>query len=327
MAAPIVEDPASAAPALPDATRGAIAQAPASLSAFPQQVEATSPEVLFSQATPADSTIPADDETFSPLPEPDPEPADTSDEPTVPEVETPTLETPEDETDEAVEETDDEPSIEVEEATPSLEDVPTGEAVPIPVERVADELPYLDPDPNPLLIQTQPEEVEIIGQQPVTLEQAVEVAYRNNPELQIALLELEQSEAALREAQAALFPTVAVSGTLQAQNTTDQRSILQTDANDAPVIGADGNPAEILTTFEELGLAFSAQVQVNYALYTSGQRAASIRAAEEQVRFDELDVELIQENLRLETATNYYNLQIAIESIRINEAFLEDSRA
>jgi hypothetical protein len=84
--------------------------------------------------------------------------------------------------------------------------------IPIPDERVLDDLQFLDPDPNPLLIQTQPEEVEIIGTQPLSLEEALALSYRNNPDLQVALLELEQREAALREAQAANFPTLSVNG-------------------------------------------------------------------------------------------------------------------
>ncbi|MEM9004342.1 MAG: TolC family protein [Cyanobacteria bacterium P01_F01_bin.86] len=310
-----------------------------SLTAAPQAVESTSSTVLFSQADPAEPSDPVEDETFSPLPEADPvdETEDTS--PAEPNV--PTLEPPED-LDEEAAPTDDIPTVESseeedEDSPEEDEDLPeedededtappssgTGNAVPIPEDRVLDDLQYLDPNPNPLLIQTEPEEVEIIGQQPVTLAQAVELAYRNNPDLQIALLELEQSQAALREAQAALFPTVTLIGTLQAQNTTEQRSILSVDADGDGEL--DVGDQESLISFEELGAAFTGQIQVNYDLYTSGQRAASIRAAEEQVRFDELDVELIQEDLRLETATNYYNLQIAIESIRINEAFLEEA--
>ena len=232
-----------------------------------------------------DTVEPSDDGTFSPLPEPDPEedaePSPSSgDEPAQP-------------------------------AAPSAEDeadeppTGTGEATPIPVDRVVDDLEFLDPDPNPLLIQTQPEEVEIIGTQPITLEEAIELAYRNSPDLQVSLLQLEQSQAALRAAQAALFPTLSVTGTIQGQ-----------EANNIDPLGG---------VIEQFGVSLSGQIDLNYELYTSGGRAASIRAAEEQVRFEELDIELIQEGLRLNTATQYYNLQSAIESIRINQAFLEEA--
>ncbi|WP_201279046.1 TolC family protein [Leptolyngbya iicbica] len=181
----------------------------------------------------------------------------------------------------------------------------------------SDSLQHLEPEPNPLLIQTRPEEVEIIGVQPLSLEEAIELAYRNNPDLQVALLELEQSQAALREAQADYLPTFAVNGTLQGQNTTQSSSSL--------VPTPDGGVTFQSNTSEELGVALSAQLDVAYNLYSSGRRAASVSAAEEQVRLNELEVERRQEELRLNTANEYYDLQAAIETIRISQAFLEEA--
>ncbi|MEL7315626.1 MAG: TolC family protein [Cyanobacteria bacterium J06559_3] len=80
-----------------------------------------------------------------------------------------------------------------------------------------DQLQYLEPAPNPLTIPTQPEEVAIVATQTITLSEALELAYRNNPELQIAFLDLEQSRAALQEAQANRLLTMA--GFLQEQLT------------------------------------------------------------------------------------------------------------
>jgi OMF family outer membrane factor len=53
--------------------------------------------------------------------------------------------------------------------------------------------------------------VRIQGTQPITLQQAFELARRNNRTLQISELTLERSRAALREAQAALLPTLNLS--------------------------------------------------------------------------------------------------------------------
>jgi outer membrane protein TolC len=176
----------------------------------------------------------------------------------------------------------------------------------------------MDPDPNPLLLPTIPEEVEIIGNQPLSLEEAIELSYRNNPDLQVALLELEQSRAALREAQARNYPTVAVDGRVQAQNTTGGGgSALVPDGSGGFTL--EGN------TSEELGISVSAQIDVAYNIYSSGQREASIQAAEEQVRLQELEVERRQEELRLNTVNEYYDLQAAVEAIRISEAFLEQA--
>ncbi|WP_008308617.1 TolC family protein [Leptolyngbya sp. PCC 6406] len=180
--------------------------------------------------------------------------------------------------------------------------------LPIPPERVVDTLEYLDPDPNPLLIQTQPEEVTIIGTQPLALEDALELAYRNNPDLRVAQLELERSRAALREAQAALLPRVAVSGTLQGQSSRST-SITATGINQA----------------DDLAISANGQVDLTYNIYNSGQRAATIRTAEEQVRLAELELERRRAALRFSTTNEYYDLQRAIEQITITQAFLEEA--
>ncbi|MEM6716681.1 MAG: TolC family protein, partial [Cyanobacteria bacterium P01_C01_bin.147] len=165
---------------------------------------------------------------------------------------------------------------------------------------------------------TTPEEIEIIGNQPLSLEQAIELAYRNNPDLRVVLLELEQSEAALREAQAANFPTVSVSGNLQGQNTT-------TNDGGGLTPTADGGFTFDTSTSEELGVSYSAQLDVVYNIFSSGQRQATIEAQAEQVQLSLLEVERRQEELRLATANEYYDLQAAIESIRISQAFLEEA--
>lgn len=300
------------------------------------QTEPAKFEVLFSQAdTPDAEEVPKGD-VFSPLPDSAPEDAS----PTVGEdaeaaEETPTGPSDTPDVPEAVDgestggDSPAEPASPAPEAGPALEPLPepavqpspetsvpetpvpeaAGEAIPIPVETVVDGLQFLDPNPNPLLIQTQPEEVEIIGTQPVSLEEAIELAYRNNPDLRTAQLELEQSQAALREAQAALFPTVSVSGQLQGQNTTSTSLA----------------PGGGIETSESIGAVGQAQLDATYSLFSSGARAASIRAAQEQVRLSELEVERRQEELRINVANDYYDLQEAIESIRINEAFLEEA--
>ncbi|WP_236146351.1 TolC family protein [Leptolyngbya iicbica] len=208
------------------------------------------------------------------------------------------------------------------ETTPPVIAEPTGSttdaAVPIPHERVQDNLQFLDPDPNPLLIQTQPEEVEIIGTQPLSLDDALALSYRNNPDLQVALLELERSESALREAQAANFPTLSINGTIQGQNTTSGG-----DTQLVPTPGG-GFTFESETT-EELGVSYSTQAELVYNLFSSGRRSASIAAAAEQVQLALLEVERRREELRLATASEYYDLQAAIEAIRISQAFLTEA--
>ncbi|WP_017300160.1 TolC family protein [Nodosilinea nodulosa] len=161
---------------------------------------------------------------------------------------------------------------------------------------------YLSPAANPLLLPTSPDEVEILGTQPISLETALDVAYRNSEDLRSALLQLDRSRAGLRAEQALLYPTVDLSGSVES-STSNQSSF-----------GTGGNSVD--TTL-------SGGIRTDYDLGLSGERSARIRAAERQVRLSELQVEQTREDLRLNTTTDYYAVQEAIEQIRINQAFLD----
>ncbi|MEH2116934.1 TolC family protein [Nostoc sp.] len=161
----------------------------------------------------------------------------------------------------------------------------------------------LNPNSNPLQFPTKPEEVRIQQTVPISLAQALELAKRNNRDLQIALLQLERSRSALRESQAALFPTLGL----------DSR--VTNNGN-----GFTNNSSQSSTTF-------NGSAQLNYDLYTSGNREASIRAAEEQLRVDEFDVETQSLTIRLNTSTQYYDLQQADELVRINRSAVANAQA
>ncbi|MBD2114617.1 TolC family protein [Leptolyngbya subtilissima] len=161
---------------------------------------------------------------------------------------------------------------------------------------------YLTPNANPLLVPTQPEEVEILGTQPLSLETALELAYRNSEELRVAQLRLERNQAGLRVQQAARLPTVDLGANVQTANQSSS--------------GSGG-------TFDSTSTTAGSTLRTDYDLGLSGERSARIRAAERQVRVSELQVEQTREDLRLNTTTDYYAVQEAIEQIRINQAFLE----
>jgi OMF family outer membrane factor len=182
---------------------------------------------------------------------------------------------------------------------------------------------YLNPDKsNPLLFPTRPDEVRQKGTQPITLEQAVELAQRNNTQLQISLLELERAKAALREQQAALFPTVELStGITRQQSASSQLSSEIREQQE------EGLPPELRSesNIDEPDTSFTGQAQLIYNIYTSGQRSANIGAAEEQLRFQELDVANQSEIIRLQVAENYYDLQEADESVRIRQSAVRNA--
>jgi outer membrane protein TolC len=174
----------------------------------------------------------------------------------------------------------------------------------------------LIPSSNPLQFPTKAEEVTVQGNQPITLEQALELARRNNRELQISVLQLERSRAALRESQAALYPTLDINADVtRSQSASSQ---LQDELS---------NRAGVPSNQDEPSTGFNGQAQLTYNIYTSGRRRASIKEAEEQVRFNELDVERQSEEIRLNVSTEYFDLQERDEQVRIAQSAVENSQA
>ncbi len=173
---------------------------------------------------------------------------------------------------------------------------------------------YLNPEPNPLQYPTLPEEVDLVGTQPITLDQAIELARRNNTDLREVTLQLEQSYAALREAQAANLPTVDAS-----------TSLVRQDVDDAAPPPTDflGEP---LPEPDTINTNLGASLEVNYDVYTSGRRSALIEAAEKVIRFQELQVEVIEEQLIFDVTSAYYDLQEADEFVRIDQRTLEEAQ-
>lgn len=184
---------------------------------------------------------------------------------------------------------------------------------------------YLNQNPNPLQFPTKPEEVRLQGTQPITLAQALELARRNNRDLQVSLLQLQRSQAGFREAQASLLPTLGLNASVtRNQSASGQLSgELQGEFANSPQARAQrGNQG-----VDQPSDSFNGGLQFNYDIYTSGAGTARRRAAEEQVRLQELDVERQSEVIRLNVSTDYYNLQQADETVRINTAAVTNAQA
>ncbi|ARV59674.1 transporter [Nostocales cyanobacterium HT-58-2] len=177
---------------------------------------------------------------------------------------------------------------------------------------------YLNANPNPLQFPTKPEEVRIQGTQPITLAQALEIARRNNQDLQVALLTVERSRAAVRQQQAALLPNASLSANVTRSGPVGNEQTEQSDL--ARALGVTSQNRASTTNF-------SGTAQLEYSLYTSGQTSARIREVEEQLRSDELDVERQSEVIRLNVTTQYYNLQQADEEVRIAQSSVTNAQA
>ena len=217
----------------------------------------------------------------------------------------------------------------------------------------------LNPSPNPLQFPTKPEEVRLEATEAISLQQALELARRNNRQLQVALLTLERSRAGVREAQAEEYPTLSIQGGLNSRGSnvfsddnsssgsssnqlnqsvnqssnSGNNNASNTSSNINNLVGSSNNqlnqPVNQSSSSSIGGssIGLSGTVELSYNVYTAGARTARIRAAEEQLRFDQLDVERLTEQLRLEVSNDYYDLQQADEQVRINRAAVTNAEA
>ncbi len=168
---------------------------------------------------------------------------------------------------------------------------------------------FLDPNPNPLQFPTLPAEVEIRETYPITLAEAIAQSLRNNRQLEETRLTLERAEAELREARAALYPNLSV-----------RSNLVRTNQNGTREVNNDEFNQDVNTT------SLDGTVELNYNLFSSGRRSAQIKAAEAQIRLNQLEVERIMSELRLNVTEAYYNLQQADEEVRIAKSSVESSQ-
>lgn len=194
----------------------------------------------------------------------------------------------------------------------------------------------LNPSGNPLSFPTQPDEVKVDTQQPITLEQALELSLKNNKEIEEARLQVERSEAVLRQEKAALFPTLDLTSGLSLGNDLFLDSITQQSIDEDVEEAIAANPGvdedlirevseDRFTNANANSLDFNGGLALNYDIFTSGRRSASIGAAQKQLEVSKLSLESIVEEARFETSRDYYNLQDSDAQVEIQEAAVDDA--
>jgi outer membrane protein TolC len=150
------------------------------------------------------------------------------------------------------------------------------------------------------------DEVQITKNKALTLQEAIEIAFRNNREVQAARLTVNKSQTGIGEAQAGQAIQVGLTSTLQNQG--------------APVIFGTQNR---LTNSSDTNI--QGKLQATYSILDTGKNQSSIRAAEEQVKFDRLDLIRVEQKIRGTVITAYYDLQGADSSVIINQAAVKDA--
>jgi OMF family outer membrane factor len=175
--------------------------------------------------------------------------------------------------------------------------------------------------PPPLALPDAPSQVRIHELRPLTLEEAIQLAEVNSPTLKTAASQVDQAKSVLRAAIAAWYPTVDLS------------------ANGLPEYFASysyRNPDFLPNqnnNFYGSEWRLNARMQVSWDLINPA-RVPEIASARDRFEQAKQSYLISLRDLRLETATSYFNLQEADEGVRIGQAgvkaslvSLRDSRA
>ncbi|MEM9771391.1 MAG: TolC family protein [Cyanobacteria bacterium P01_D01_bin.73] len=184
------------------------------------------------------------------------------------------------------------------------------------------DLTPLESNPNPLQYPTLPEEVQLLLRQPITLEQALELARRNSRQLVQARLNLEQAQQGLKVAIASRYPQLNLTANLINSLASGTRlNLLQANQTTRRAGGNDvvDDPADRNADTT----SYTVNLQLSYNIYSSGQRLNQVRAARAQVEDAELAVEAAFEELRFSVTNAYYVLQQETEQLLIDEKSVE----
>jgi outer membrane protein TolC len=158
----------------------------------------------------------------------------------------------------------------------------------------------LDPEQT-LVVPTTPSQVKLDITKPVSLAEILDLIEKTNSDAIQARIAVDRARAGLRAAEAGRAPTV--SGSVQ-YGVTDSTNNL-----------APNQPTQSLT----------GTVGINYNIFDSGVNDATIRAAENNLRIAESNLNQIRQTIRLSIVTAYYNLQNADETIRIQSKAVENA--
>ena len=188
--------------------------------------------------------------------------------------------------------------------------------------------------PPSLALPDQKHQVSTHELRPLTLEDALLLAEVNSPTLKAAASQVEQSKSSLRAAISSWYPTVDLSASglpeyfksYSFQNPDFVRGI-STPAVTNPVTGEEISPAQERDGENE---RYGREWRVNASLQVSWdiinpRRVPQIAAARDRYEQSRDSYAIALRDLRLETSTDYFNLQEADEGVRIGQASVRAS--
>lgn len=157
------------------------------------------------------------------------------------------------------------------------------------------------PSAEDLEVPQSPLQIRISTTQQLSLEDALQLALDNNPDIDIARLTAESAFEAVREARAEYTPQLLTQSQYQI-------------SRPSSLISAD-NDLLLLT------------IRASYTFFDAGAREARNRIADANLDIARTDLERIIQTVRLAVAEAYYNLQRADAQVQIATAAVENSEA
>ena len=191
--------------------------------------------------------------------------------------------------------------------------------------------------PPSLALPDQKQQVSIHELRPLTLEDALLLAEVNSPTLKAAASQVEQFQSSLRAAIASWYPTVDLSASglpeyfksysFQNPDFVPDRVVQKNTGAINPLTGA---PATRNVSRDGFNERYGREWRVNASLQVSWdiinpRRVPQIAAARDRYEKSRDSYVIALRDLRLETSTDYFNLQEADEGVRIGQASVRAS--
>ena len=210
-----------------------------------------------------------------------------------------------------------------------------GAVVPAATELTPSLLPLTAP-PS-LALPDQKQQVSIHELRPLTLEDALLLAEVNSPTLKAAASQVEQAKSSLRAAISSWYPTVDLSASglpeyfksysFQNPDFVPDRVVRKNTGEINPLTGAPVTRNETRDGYNE---RYGREWRVNASLQVSWdiinpRRVPQIAAARDQYEQARDSYAIALRDLRLNTSTDYFNLQEADEGVRIGQASVRAS--
>jgi len=189
--------------------------------------------------------------------------------------------------------------------------------------------------PPSLALPDAPSQVRIHELRPLTLEEALQLAEVNSPQLKAAASRVDQAKSGLRAAIAAWYPTVDLTATglpeyfksYSYRNSPPDRVVRKSTGQINPITEQEILQPETRDGYKE---RYGREWRLNVGLKVSWDlinpsRVPQIAAARDQFERARDSYLIALRDLRLETSTAYFDLQEADEGVRIGQASVKAS--